>query len=241
MKSYIYPLIILIILANYSCNKTDIDITGSPASLNVINAVAGSNSDIIVNTTGKVLTYVDASRINYFNYDGKYANGLLTFGLPQNKNVPIVVTLAKDSTKPVLSESLTCKSGEIFSLFVCGKPESVNYLLIRDTLNKITDSLTSIRVINLSQDISAISVNIAGHSIGSEISRLNYKNITAFKSYPARAANNFYLFEFRDFNTGNLLATFLYNEIARFKHITLVLRGLQDSYPGLEVVRINNW
>jgi len=241
MRLYKYIPLTICSLFMHACDKSDVDLTGAPAAVNVINAIAGSNSDIIINNTGKKIVFADATRINYFRYDGKYANGLLTFGIPSNQDVPIIVTQIQDTSKPILNRSIICRPGDIYSLFLGGKPDQTASLLIKDSIPIVTDSITGIRFVNLSPDLNSVTINIVEGAPASKFSDLEYNKITDFQYYPAKRANLFYKFEVRDKNTDELFTTFIYNNIAVKRHVTLVIRGLKNNYPGLEIVRINNW
>jgi len=233
---------IAFILLFISCNKTEADITGAPAAINLVNAVAADdNNDLNMNFTGNNIIYANSKRLSYWAWDGTSANGLLTFGIPSNKAIPLIVALAKDTTKPIFNQTINFNPGDIYSLFIGGKLGSASYVLQKDTLTKISDSLTAIRFINMSQDLNAVSINISGNPTGSEVTQLNYRQITGFKMYSAKSTDFSYTFEVRDATTGDFLTSFNYNKLARFKHVTLIIRGLKDSWPGVEVVRMNNW
>jgi len=241
MRKNLYLAVFFICLIFTSCNKTDFDIASAPAAVNLVNAVAGNNVQLNVNFTGTQIIYSEGKKLGYYEFDGKYVNGLLTLGLRSENPIPLVVALSTDTIKPIFNQSVTFRPGDIYSLFICGKPESPAYLFVKDSLNAITDSVTSVRFINLSQDIDAVSINIIGQRDGSEIKRLKYKQISNFKTYPAKVDNSLYVYEIRDAGTQELLTTFYYDDVARFRHVTLILRGLKDTFPGLEVVRMNNW
>ncbi|UPK68005.1 DUF4397 domain-containing protein [Chitinophaga filiformis] len=241
MNTNTFILLVILCVAFLSCNKEDADITGAPAAITLVNSVAGSGSDLTMNFSGQNINYIDSKRLTYNANDGKQNNGSLTFGVPVNLPIPLIVTLVKDTTKPIFSQSITFQPGDIYSLFFGGKPESVSYVLVKDTLPEIKDSLTAIRFINMSQDLKTVSINLVGQPNGSEVSSLNYMQITGFKTYPAKSTNSSYIFEVRDFATGNFLARYNYNNIARQKHITLIVRGLKPGSPGPSMVRMNNW
>ncbi|PWV55497.1 DUF4397 domain-containing protein [Chitinophaga sp. S165] len=242
MNTKIFFGLISVALFFISCNKTEADITGASASINLVNAVAAEeNNDLNMNFTGGSIIYATTKRLSYWASDGTSSNGLLTFGIPSNRTIPLTVTLAEDTTKPIFNQTISCNPGDIYSLFIGGKPTSASYVLQKDTLRAITDSLTGVRFINMSEDFQNISINISGNPMGSEVAQLNYKQITGFKLYPATSTNFSYTFEIRDAITGDFITSFNYNKLARFKHITLIIRGLKDSWPGIEVVRMNNW
>jgi hypothetical protein len=221
-----------------SCNKDDADTSTYTATVNVINAIASPESEIKMNFTSEKIIYADAKNLNYFYFDGKFTNGALTFGVPAG-DVPLTVTLAKDTIKPFYTSTLTLKPLDIYSLFLTGDINSPTGLLVKDTIQFYQDSVSGVRFVNLSPNSGAISINVSGNPIGSEVAALDYKGITPFIKYPAKSNNENYFFEIHDATTGDFLTGFFYNDVARFKNVTLVIRGVVWGDPGLEVVRID--
>jgi hypothetical protein len=234
-------LVMLVISVALSCNKEKVDLTSYPATINLVNAIASPDSDIKMNFTGKKITYSDSKNLGYYNYDGKYSNGALTFGLSTGVNHPLNITLARDTTKFIFNQSITCQKGDIYSLFMTGYIDAPTGLLIKDILPQHPDSTTGVRFINLSPNSSSLSVNISGNNNGSEVDNLPYKSYTQFIALPAKLAIENYLFEIRDADTGEQLTAFYYDDIARLKNVTLVIRGSVYGDPGIEVVRINHY
>jgi hypothetical protein len=237
MNKYIFFLCLVIIHCSTGCNKDTADVSDATAAINVINAIP--DADININFGQEIINYSESRKLNYYNWDGKNSNGSLTFGVPVAKPLPLTIVLASDTTKAIFSEALSCNSGDVYSLFIGGKPFSTKYILVKDSLGAITDSLTGVRFVNMCQDMSKVSINISGTTEGSEIPELNFGQASAFIYYPAKSVDVTYSFEFHDVSTGNLLWTFNYN-VSRFKYVTLILRGLKDAFPEIEVVRMNN-
>lgn len=228
------------ILTSIACNKDNTDLNSYTATINVINAIAGYDTDVKINFTGSKVFYSEIKNLNYFNFDGQSSNGILTFGLPVNQPVPLIIALSKDTVKPIYSQSITCRENDIYSLYLTGTSTTATAFLIKDNVPERKDSTTGVRFINLSANSRLLSVNIFGNDIGSETDSLSFKSITGFKSYPAKFDDNKYVFEIRDALTRTPLCIYTYNQIARFKNVTLVIRGIVNGDPGLEVVRVNN-
>jgi len=223
-----------------SCQKENADITGYTATVTLVNAVASYNTEIKMNFTGKEFIFAKAKPLNYYYYDGKYTLGTLTFGVPMG-NVPLSIALANDTTKLIFNQAVTFTPGDAYSLFMHGRPENASGLLVKDQIPVRTDSSTGIRFVNLSPNSNGFRINISGAPIGSAVDNLPYKGISDFISFPAKASNQAYNIEVHDAVTNDLLTAFYYYDIARLKNITLVIRGLVNDSPGLELVRINHY
>lgn len=230
----------VIVFVGVSCSKEEADINGYSASVNVVNAIASYEADIKLNFSGGNIIYADAPNLSYSYFDGRYTNGSLTFGMPVKMPTSLIVLLASDTLKPIYSQNYTFDQGDIYSLFITGQKENPSVLFLKDTIPIRTDSTTGVRFVNLAPNSGNISVNISGNPDGSEISALPYKGITSFKTYAARSTNSNYIFQIKDATTGALLKSYTYNSIARFKNITLIIRGMVNGDPGLEIVRFNN-
>lgn len=224
-----------------ACYKEELDTQTYQASINVVNAIPSIGTDIKVNFTGAPIVYSDARNLNFRYFDGKYANGTMPFAVPTNRPVTLALSLSTDTTKPFFTTNETFNAGDIFTLYVSGTPESPAGSLVKDDIPVREDSSTGVRFVNLFSYPNPISINLAGNANGSEFASLPYQGITDFKSYPALIDNEFYLFEVHDAVTGDLLTTFFYDAIARFRNVTLVIRGRTDGDPFLEVSRINNY
>jgi len=235
---------ILIVAAAYfffgSCNKHEVDLTGFSANVAVVNAIASRDGTIKINFTGHKLIYADAMALAYDYNDGKYANGILNFGLPINTPHSLILALEKDTVKPFFDQTLIFASSDSYTLFVTGTSEAPKPILVKDSLPILADSTTGLRFVNLSPDAGEISINLKGEKIGSEVGRLPYGFITHFKTYPARTANSTLTFEFRDKVTGDLLTAYFYNNNAWSRNVTLIMRGMVQGDPWLEIIRMDN-
>ncbi|MVT10379.1 DUF4397 domain-containing protein [Chitinophaga tropicalis] len=240
MKYHKNILILFVLIMNLSCNKENIDMDGYTATLSVVNAIPDYNGSLKMNFTGKTIHWSDAAELNYQSSDGLFSNGALNFGISTRKDVPLVIVSSKDTLKPIFDRITDFKRGEIYSLFITGKYGSAVTILNRDVIPVYTDSLTGVRFVNLSPDNIAVTVNVAGNVDAPFIRDLPYKDISTFIPFPANRSVSNYLFEVRKATTGKLLCSYRYTNIARYKNVTLVIRGLEQGFPGMEMVRINN-
>jgi len=145
---------------------------------------------------------------------------------------------------------LPMKSEGIYSLFLCGTDTSApDFLFLRDSLPFYdqSDSVMGIRFVNLSATVGTVSVNLEGSPIGSEVTTLPYKGITAFKQYRCNSTTQEYIFVVRDAMTGDSLTEFdfnggnsgtgLYDPISgnqlTFRNATLLVLGstTNGNYP----------
>lgn len=215
----------IFIFLTFSCEKPEVNVAPT-ASLNVTNAIVGG-------TTAKVGSNASTISNNSF--------GQLTF-LTGSNNIYIFPT--GDSLMPYFSGDISFDVGDVYSLFLGGTPSKIDAILFKDYLPVYTDSLFGLRFLNLSPNSKAISVNLTGNSAGSEVSNLQYKEITEFKTFPGLISNNNYSFQIRDAVNGNLLVTYNFtpasNPIPRFANVTLVIRGLASGLPAIGVTRVNH-
>jgi hypothetical protein len=223
-----------------SCKKDNADLSGYAATVTLVNAIASYDTEIKMNFTGKEFVFANAKPLNYYYYDGKYTFGALTFGVPVG-DVPLSIALANDTTKLIFNQAVSFARGDVYSLFMHGYPDNVSGLLMKDEILLRTDSTTGVRFVNLSPNSNGFRINISGEPIGSAVDNLPYKGVSDFISFPAKASNQDYNIEVYDAVTNELLTVFYYYDIARLKNITLVIRGLINDSPGLELVRINHY
>lgn len=235
-----------------SCRKNDIDPPGT-ASLTIINTVKGSSS-LVPNFNGTAPLpnhYINALQLAFNTFQPNYQvtsrQGRQTLAL---YNYPD--TLPKD--RPLLQLELELPVGAIRSLFVTGTVLAPDTLMTHDLppYHPPGDSATGIRFVNLVQGSSPVSVNLTGQPGGSEISRLLYKQVTAFKNYAAVATVSSYTFEFRDAATGELLCSYTAEGIGknsssdpfdpvnkwRYRNYTLAMVANADDTKS--VLLINN-
>lgn len=131
------------------------------------------------------------------------------------------------------------------TLFLCGNTD-VGYdgvFLPNESSVNYTDSVVGIRFINLSPNSEPISITLSTTPSVNEATGLAYKQKTAFKTYPSHNNAGDMIFQLRDAG-GVLLASYTLPVIptspyttvgvrhARFKNITLAVKGLQGTTSG---------
>ncbi|MBO9572802.1 MAG: DUF4397 domain-containing protein, partial [Chitinophagaceae bacterium] len=223
-----------------SCKKDILEIQDACA-VNVINAVVGADPII---TDFDNLPFIDS----FFAYTPKISYGSrVIFSRPVGE-ISFKAYQFADTTNVLysldeLSKKPDLKPQGIYSLFLCGEiPTAVEGIFIEDELpsHSNTDSTVGIRFINLSPGSPSVNVFLAGAG-EPEFSMLNYKGITEFKNYATTSAIAEYVFEFRDANTQEVLATYTLSGINygtgtdqninpyRFKNYTIMLGGLPGA------------
>lgn len=133
---------------------------------------------------------------------------------------------------------------EVYSLFVCGQVGSVEGIIIKEDIPYRMDSTAGVRFINLSPNSKPLNITLSTTPTINEVSNLEYKQYTEFKSYPG-LYNSTYTFQIRDASTASPappLATFTLttSTVPRFSNVTLVIRGLVRATPALGITRVNN-
>jgi hypothetical protein len=130
------------------------------------------------------------------------------------------------------------------TLFLCGSTGAYEGIFINnDNIINRTDSVMGIRFINLSANSSPVNITLSTTPTVNEAAALAYKQITNFKTYPALQSTAAMIFQLRDAG-GVLQASYTlpitpvspYTTVgipyARFKSITLVVKGLQGTTSG---------
>jgi hypothetical protein len=234
-KRYFLAIAVLSLLG-ISCRKqVSIVSTGPNASLTIVNAVPASSGLIPMFWADSSVS--KAYQAEYEN-QGFIGYGLgMEFGFPSG-TVPVVIYDASDTLHPLLNTQMTFQPYGMYSLFLSGSFNAQNgpdTLLVMDTplAHPVGDSAVGIRFVNLLQGKEAVSVDIQGNPPGSEVNSLNYQGVTAFKDYSATSAvpnpSTGYIFEFRSVTTGNVMTTFSYTSLDRFKNVSIILAGSDSN------------
>jgi hypothetical protein len=223
-----------------SCNKVHIDTQTYSATLNTVNAIAAPDAELKVNFTGQQIAYSTVQTLAFYTYDGVFVNGLLTYSIPAEREIPLKVVSSHDTTAIIFNQAAQFSKGSSHTLFLTGTLQQPEGILVDDALPVHQDSTVGIRFINLSPDAGAFSVNLSGAAPGSTVANLDYKSYTDFILFPATAQNEYYLFEIRDSVTGNLV-TELFFDVARMRNETVMIRGsFSGDGPFFEVTRIRH-
>jgi hypothetical protein len=217
MKRLFMLLLIPVVL--YSCKDDGIH-ASSLTSFNITNAVNGGGT-LTLNNNGADIGNFSFSQTTLFA-------GQTGVKLGDTSQHPQEV---------YYNQSTTTTNGSYYSLFLSGTdPQHVDNVLIKESYQNYTDSIAGVRFINLSTGSNPISVDIQGKANGSEVQSLAYKAYTTFQKYPASPTTpTQYNFEFRDAQTGTLLATYTLSAPA-YHNVTLVFARL----PGSQTVFQDN-
>jgi hypothetical protein len=205
-----FQLFIVVVLVG-SCRKQRA-VEGNFAVLHIAGAIQDGKYVVTnFNGTGAISYYLTASRIGTHQspFPGKYYIG--------NPQLPLAFYAFPDTlpgNKPVLNLNMQLQMGEAYTLFLAGSTSSLDTVLIKETIPAISpsDSISAVRFVNLG-NTGAISVNLKGKPNGSAVQRLPYKGITTFAHYPVTHNIASYEFEIRDAATGNLITTFVDDEV----------------------------
>jgi hypothetical protein len=233
MKSsfFLFPLLVACLFI--ACNKNNLS-PSSVAAFNIVNASIGSQG-LVINFSDTIVPYFAAS---------EYTVGFGSSALfsPLTGKRPLVLTDLTDTAIPILKTNYQLNPGGIYSLFISGSISAPDTIFSKDNipLYGLTDSLTGVRFVNLSEGSNPLSIDIAGNPNMSVLNSLPYKNISVFQSFPANstAAANGYAFEFRDGISDSLLVSYPLNIVIN-KNQTLAFYG--NSAIGFNVLAIANY
>jgi hypothetical protein len=156
------------VTAFQSCKIDNDDVpTPDVAALTIVNASPNSNG---------LDFYIDNQKVNgtAFNFPLRIPYQRAYAG----KRAAKVTTSANPAT--LISGDLTLLTNEYHSLFIAGKVEALEFVLIKDDLNYPPAGKTKIRFGNLSPDASALSLEIVGDT--TQFKNQAYKAFTAFKT-----------------------------------------------------------
>lgn len=228
-------------LISLSCKKSG-DESISPASVNIVNAVASSPGIIPVFGTSEAIQYF-ANAPNIY-----YQNSQVYSPLSGSNNLYIIEnndTTVLAPKRQMFSGTINLAAGGIYSLFLAGDSIKPDTMFIQDQIPVYNDSSAGIRFINLSPGSNPISINLVGNNpvTQQEFSSLGYKAISSFRKYVANSnISGNYSFEVHDQGSGNLLKTVIWH-YTLFRNNTLVISGSEDltSPTPLLVFQINNY
>jgi len=214
----------------FSCKKSALSPNSTVASLSVVNATVGA-SPVVVRIGNPNTIYSTLTSANKLNY------GTSNLFSPIAGTNAFSFVQTTDTTHTLFSANLSLQNANVYSLYLVGTVAQTDTVFIHENLPIIskTDSIASIRFVNLSSANNAVSVDIKGQANGSEVANLNYKGHTTFKRYNADHTVASYVFEFRSVSTGTVLATYTLSGVntnsttvvnnARFHNQTIALIG----------------
>ena len=205
MKTFKYIFGAFLLLIFVACKKEQ-EQPGA-ASLTVINAAVGQS---LLRTNFKGLEPISYSTSNFVPY-GIFIVSSNRFAVPAGNCQLGLYTVADTlpGTKPVFYFNLDLPAGSTHTAFLYGNHGEYGSMLVKDTLPgyQVADSVAGFRFINLCLGSSSVSVNLRNQTQGSETGNMAFREITSFKSYSARKGVADYVFEFRNTETGALIAS----------------------------------
>jgi hypothetical protein len=227
----------LFLVEGMSCQK--VKVVPPPASIVIINAMAGSNQ--IVPNFGSDTTYryyigpTSASTMVKISYG---ASRLYTRA-PASTSLSIVPIT--DTVFKIFNGTVNLASGAIYSFFLSGDTAHADTMMIRENIPSYSDSSTGVRFVNLSIGGKALAINLAGDSGNLQFPAIGYQGVTDFKKYSAVVSSGTsYKFEIRDQATGTLLKTYTWT-FQRFRNSTIVISGDPTIPAQFKVFAVNNY
>lgn len=236
--------LLLYILALITCACRKESTPPKFATVNVVNAAIGAAS-FKVNYFGKPISWA--------NYTGAVGN--LAFGTSQiltgftlSNNYPLQIVTAADSTKFVFNQTIELSQSESYSLYITGQTGNYESILKTeiDIPYNLSDSVVSVRFINLSPNSPTVNITLASTPLTKEVADLTYKQITNFKTYPIRKVipAGTVTWQVRDAITNAILTSYtlpatvqqpyttVSASLSRFKSVTLAIKGLVGATTG---------
>lgn len=130
---------------------------------------------------------------------------------------------ASNNSASLFSGNLVLQPGDYYSLFIVGKVEALDFLLVKDDLSFPASGKTKIRFGNLSPDAAAMSLEVVGDT--TQFANSAYKTFTAFKNInPGKFTLNL-----KDSSTNTVLATMANVELMPDKVYTIWAKGLINT------------
>lgn len=207
LRTYGMAILTILGLCLFSaCEKSEHP--GNPAAVQVMNALDDGEM-LYVNPSDKTPAKFNILLLLHNKYFYLRDNLLRFRDLPQTLSFyGINDTLPKDA--PVISMSIDAVPGAIYSMFIFGNKANAQFIMHNDQIPPInrSDSTGHFRIINLSAD-QAISVNLKGEPHKSLMQQVDFKAVSPFIALSANKNVASFEFEFRDFATGELLASYV--------------------------------
>ncbi|WP_127126577.1 DUF4397 domain-containing protein [Pseudoflavitalea rhizosphaerae] len=196
-----------------ACSKEEPVRQGS-TSLLIFHGIAGGN---IIRTNFSATPPATFYNLNLVQYGNFFPSSNLYSPVAGSVDINLYHvpdTLPKD--EPLISLKPELPEGSMHTLFLAGTTDAPEYTLVKDEPLPFNagDSAMGVRFVNLLQDNIPVSINIATHEEGSEVNSLPFKGVTEFKKYDVTMDLADYVFEFRNANTGTVIASFTTEQIA---------------------------
>lgn len=245
MKIFIYVRFAAIILLLSGCYKQKLE-EPARATLYVVHAHAGGLPDntLQFDFNNSHPVFKTATHLSWWEGSSLDSKGTRVLGISTDKPFHLSVFFARDTLKSIFSKTIPFAPADLYTLFVSGVGARVDTLLIKEAvLPAYTGDVCGIRFINLAPDAGDVSINLVGRPNGSEVAVLHYQQVTSFIQYPAGKDVSPYQFEVRQISTGNVLATYSFddtnNRVPRSKNVMLMFRGSQSGDTWPEVAKVN--
>lgn len=240
MSNYKCNRIIVFVLFMVCCKKSEEPGIVPLASINIVNGCIniGTIKANFTNASTKNGGYQYFSQITTSIAYGSNA----IVGVLAQEQVPLTIAPIADTAQPIYNGSLSFAKGAGYSLYLAGTATAVDTVLILDAISFHSDSNCGVRFINLSYNSNPIVITQSATPTVDDFSNLSYKEISAFKTYPAGYANASYNFQVRDAATNTLLATYPLST-PYFHNVTLAwigqMGGTGANAP--KIIRVNNY
>ncbi|QEC40389.1 hypothetical protein [Pseudobacter ginsenosidimutans] len=241
---------ILLSMLFIACSKQEPVRPGS-TSLVLFHGVAGANNLRTSFSDTAPAFYYLLNNLTYANF-----HPMANIQAPVAGKVPLHLYQLPDTmpkAEPLFKLELDLPAGSMHSLFLTGTPDAPDYVLVKDEPLPLPrgDSAMGIRFVNLMNGDIPVSINLTTKEEGSEAMNLPFKGVTSFKKYEVKSTVADYVFEFRNANTGVVLATYTTTGIANdgklianawvYKNFALALVGVNGATGVLapKIIKIN--
>jgi hypothetical protein len=227
----------IVLIGGMSCQKTYVP--PPPASIFIVNAMAGSNQIVPNFGTDTVYRYYKGPSSATTMVKISYGASVLYTRTPATTSLSVVPIT--DTVFKIFNGTLDLASGAIYSFFLSGDTAHADTMMIKENIPSYSDSSTGVRFVNLSIGGKALVINLVGDSGNLQFPAIGYQGVTDFRKYSAVAsAGTSYKFEIRDQATGTLLKTYTWT-FRRFRNNTIVISGDPTIPAQFKVFAINHY
>lgn len=220
----------VIILAACKKDKTE---PASLASFVIVNAI-NNGAPVKADFTGKDSVFTTTIPETEYNRSKKYT-------IPAGLLVPIKVVSSANTDEVLFNKSMTFQPGDIYTLFLAGEPGTVDTILVKDNPVVPAANQMTIRFINCSTSgtIKIVPNLVDANGVTTpqaEIPGLAYRQMTDFIPYFVDGTVNYYLIEFRNSVTDEILGTTIIQPFT--SNWTVAIRGYIGGSPALGALRM---
>ena len=237
MKNISCGILIIAAFIFQACKKIEVATTPL-SSLNIVNASVNLASiEANFSNAGQKVNVQYYSQISSINYASNAVYGVLA-----NLNVPLTIVPSSDTMNTVYSGTFNLLKGGIYTLFLTGNNNSVDTLLIKESIPYHPDSSCGIRFVNLSYNGDPIVITQTVTPNAIDFSTMSYKQYSEFKNYSCTVANSSYVFQVRDALTNTILASYTL-ATPFFQNVTLAWIGQMGGTGAAiqKIMRINHY